>query len=207
MGRSILNVDRKSQESKRPGSGGLAIVTGLVLLLFLKPKYHLPKAAEEKAARGVFKAASSFLRWARKYGPKEPVTIELRHEARMPKAQFRRKALALQKLGEEDKLFKAINPVRRRDGTRRVAHQQDLIRRIHAQYGQRNPELSRRLIRRITNGSMELDHVNELQTAGADLRYNMRYLDAFTNNRIGTQIRRQLLHVEDGTPIRIRIIE
>jgi hypothetical protein len=189
------------------GSRRLALVTGLVLLLFLKPKYHLPKAAEEQTARGVFKAVNSFLRWARKYGPKEPVTIELRYEARMPKAQFRRKARALQKLGDEGRLFKAPNPVRTRDRTRAVAHQQDLIRRIHAQYGVRNPALSRRLIQRITDGSMQLDHVNELQTAGADLRSNMRYLNTFVNSRMGTQIRQQLLHLPDGTPIRIRIIE
>lgn len=207
MGRTIGKVDRTPREATRSGSGRRpAIVTGLVLLLLLRHKYHLPKAAREDTARGVFKAASSFLRWATKHGPKKPFTVELRHVAGMPKAQFRRKAMALRKLGDEGKLFKAINPVRPRSGTRRVAHQQDLIRRIHEQYGQRNPGLSRRLIGRITDGSMQLDHVNELQTAGADLRHNLRYLDSFTNREIGTQIRQQVMHLDDGTPIRIRII-
>ena len=187
--------------------GGRRATLLALLLLLLRPRYHAPRAARENSARGVFKAAASFIRWAEKHGPKKPVTITLRHEPGMPKAEFLRKARALQKLGEEGKLFKAINPVRPRDARRRVAHQQDLIRRIHEQYGRRNPALSRRLIDRITDGRMQLDHVNELQTAGADLRNNMRYLDSFTNNRIGWhQIRPAIRGLPDGTPIRIRII-
>lgn len=179
----------------------------LIMLLILRIRHSQPRAANQNNARGVFKAATSFLRWAKRHGPREPHTVTLRHEPGMPKAQFRRKARALQALGKDGRLFKAENPVRPRDGTRRVAHQQDLIRRIHAQYGQRNPELSRRLIARITDGRMQLDHVNELQTGGADLRNNLRYLDAFTNNRIGAQIRTEIRNLPDGTPLRIRIIE
>jgi len=173
------------------------LIGALALLLLLRIRYHPPRAARENSARGVFKAAASFIRWARRHGPQQPHTITLRWDPRMPKAQFRRKARALQRLGEENMLFKAINPVRPRDQNRRRAHQQDLIRRIHRQYGQRNPDFSRRLISRITNArDMQLDHVHELQLGGADLRNNLRYLDAFTNRNL-----------PDGTPIRIRIIE
>jgi hypothetical protein len=171
-------------------------------------KYHAPRGAGHGGAKGVYKAAESFLRWARKHGPKKPVTIEVRHVPGMPKHEFRRKANALKKLGDEGKLFKARNPVRQRDRQRSIGHQQDLIRRIHEQYGRRNPELSRRLIGRITDGRMQLDHVNELQLGGADLRSNMRFLDSFTNWEIGTQqIRPQIRNLPDGTPIRIRVIE
>ena len=180
----------------------------LLLRLLILRRHHAPKGVQDATARGVFKAASSFIRWARKHGPKKPVTVTLRHEPGMPKAQFRRKARALQRLGEENKLFKQVSPHSPSDRSRAVAHQQDLIRRIHEQYGQRNPELSRRLIGRVTDGSMQLDHVHERQLAGPDLRSNMRYLDSFTNHRIGVgQIRPQIRNLPDGTPIRIRIIE
>ncbi|MFP3962622.1 hypothetical protein SMC26_09860 [Actinomadura fulvescens] len=182
-------------------------VLSLLLLFLVLRRYQAPRAAGQNNARGVFKAAASFIRWSRRHGPQRPVTIDLRHEPGMPKAEFLRKARALQRLGDDGNLFKAINPVRPRDGTRRVAHQQDLIRRIHQQYGTRNPALSRRLIDRITDPTrMQLDHVNELQTAGADLRNNLRYLDSFTNGRVGTQIRQQIRNLPDGTPLRINII-
>lgn len=179
----------------------------LVLVLLLRVRYHAPRAAGQNNARGVFKAAASFIRWAERHGPRRPVTITLRHEPGMPKAQFRRKARALQRLGDEGKLFKAVNPVRRRDRQRSIDHRRDLVDRIHRQYGRRNPQLSRRMIRRLFDQSMQLDHVNELQTAGADLRNNLRYLDSFTNWRIGGQIRQQIHNLPDGTPLRIRIIE
>ncbi|NKZ05960.1 hypothetical protein [Actinomadura latina] len=185
-----------------------ALLVLIVQFVLARRSHHMPRGASENSARGVFKAAASFIRWAERHGPKKPVTIELRHAPGMPKAEFRRKANALKKLGDEGKLFKAHNPVRPRDRSRSTAHQQDLIRRIHEQYGRRNPELSRSLIRRITDGSMQLDHRHELQLAGPDLRNNLRYLDTFTNHHVGSrQIRPQIRDLPDGTPIRIRIIE
>ncbi|TYB46902.1 hypothetical protein [Actinomadura chibensis] len=187
------------------------LLVSLIVLIgggvLARRSHTLPKGATRDSARGIFKAAGSFFRWARRHGPKKPVTIELRHVPGMPKHQFMRKAEALKKLGDENKLFKAHSPLPPRNRDRAVRHQQDLIRRIHEQYGERNPELSRRLIRRITDGSMQLDHRHELQLGGADLRSNLRYLDSFTNHHVGSvQIRPQIRNLPDGTPIRIRII-
>jgi hypothetical protein len=134
------------------------------------------------------------------------VEITLAREERMPKREFRRKALALQKLGDEGKLIKTKS-VRDREVTKR--YRQDLINRIHAQYGQRNPEFSKRLINRIAgSGKMQPDHIHELQLGGPDTAQNLRFLDTFTNWHIGTQqIRQQIRTLPDGTPIKIRIIK
>ena len=88
------------------------------------------------------------------------------------------------------------------------SYRQDLINRIHAQYGQRNPEFSKTLIDRITGGKMQPDHIHELQLGGADTAANLRFLDTFTNWHIGTQqIRRQIAGLPDGTLIKIGIIK
>lgn len=135
-----------------------------------------------------------------------PVTVKVERKSFMPKAEFDRKMNALKRLGEDGKLYKATNPVERdREVTRQ--YRQDLIRRIHEQYGRRNPDFSRRLIDRITNPDrMQPDHVWELQLGGPDHASNLRFLDARTNNDIGTQLRQQLRLLPDGTPIRIEVI-
>ncbi|MCP2343639.1 hypothetical protein [Actinomadura rupiterrae] len=181
----------------------------LVLIFWLasaaRRGFHPPRTAREKTARGIFKEIESFVRWAKRHGPQKPVTIHLKHEPGMPKAEFRRKANALKKLGDEGKLFKFIEPHRLRDTARRNQHRGDLIGRIRRQYAH-NPDFRDRLIDRITNGSMQLDHRHELQLAGPDLRYNLRFLDSTTNNAIGRQIREQIYHLPTGTPIRIKIL-
>ncbi|MFI6948016.1 hypothetical protein [Streptomyces sp. NPDC050422] len=145
-----------------------------------------------------------------------PVTIELKYTENyeykktpgvyhsMPKHEFRRKARALQELGNQGKLFKSKSAAR---GPAASDYRQDLIARIHKQFGSRNPEFSKRLIRRITQ-RMQPDHVHELQLGGLDVAGNLKFLDTFTNWHIGTQqIRLQIKDLPDGTPILIRIVE
>jgi ribosomal 50S subunit-associated protein YjgA (DUF615 family) len=135
----------------------------------------------------------------------EPVTIKIERQPFMPRSQFRRKMDALKKLGEEGKLFKATNPVLR---NRRVTDgfREALRQRIKAQYGQRNRDFARQLIYRV-NKLMQPDHIWDLQLGGPDVAGNLRFLDAATNRELGTQIRTQLMHLPDGTPIRIEVVD
>jgi hypothetical protein len=161
---------------------------------------------------GILEAATKFFNGpvghgvedeAEKLGPKHFV-VKLSREPDMPKTEFRRKALALQKLGDEGKLVKT-KVVRDRAVTKR--YRQDVIDRIYRQFNSRNPEFSRRLINRVTK-RMQPDHVHELQLGGGDVADNLQFLDAYTNWHIGTQqIRKQIRHLPDGTPIKIEVIK
>jgi hypothetical protein len=134
------------------------------------------------------------------------VTIKVERKSFMPKAEFNRKMNALKKLGDEDKLYKATNPVERNDKVT-SDYRQDLIKRIHAQYSKRNPQFSEKLIDRITDPQqMHPDHIWELQLGGPDAASNLRFLHAKTNTDIGNQIWQQIRTLPDGTPIRIEVI-
>ncbi|RPK49871.1 hypothetical protein EES39_07070 [Streptomyces sp. ADI92-24] len=52
---------------------------------------------------------------------------------------------------------------------------------------------------------MNPDHVWELQLGGPDVRSNLHMLDAATNQVIGRQIRQQIMHLPDYTPISVNI--
>lgn len=131
-------------------------------------------------------------------------TVTLRYVEGMPKQQFMRKATALQELGEQGQLVRAANPVARNPAITR-AYRQDMIRRIWAQYGERNREFANRLIERVTR-RMQPDHVWELQLGGPDAASNLRFLDSFTNWHVGTrQIRPQIRDLPVGTRIRIHV--
>ena len=136
----------------------------------------------------------------------EPVTVTVRRKPFMPKGEFRRKMNALQELGEQNELYKATNPVDR-DPSVTKEYRQDVIDRIYAQYNNRNPEFSDKLIERVTR-VMQPDHVWELQLGGPDNRSNLRFLHGPTNEDIGMyQIRPQIAKLQDGTPIRIEVID
>ena len=135
-----------------------------------------------------------------------PVEVTVVRKPFMPKTEFRRKMGTLQQLGDDGKLYKATNPVSR-DRSVTDSYRQDMIRRIHEQYHQVNPDFSKALIRR-TTAVMQPDHVWELQLGGPDHRGNLRFLHGPTNQDIGMrQIRPQLVKLRDGTPITIRILD
>lgn len=52
---------------------------------------------------------------------------------------------------------------------------------------------------------MNPDHVWELQLGGPGITDNLRMLDANTNQAIGGQIRQQIMHLPDHSPISISI--
>lgn len=136
--------------------------------------------------------------------PVKTVTIE--RKSFMPRAEFRRKANALKQLSDEEKLYKATNPVQR-DSSVTKEYRQEVIDRIWKQFHERNPEFADKLIERVTK-RMQPDHVWELQLGGPDDKSNLRFLDSRTNEDIGIrQIRPQIARLPDGTPIRIEVID
>ncbi|MFI5843759.1 hypothetical protein ACIA8K_29060 [Catenuloplanes sp. NPDC051500] len=136
---------------------------------------------------------------------KEPVTIELRMDEGYNRAEFIRKARALQDLGEEGALYKATNPGAR-DPNLTLDHKYDLLNRIETVYAH-VPEFRNRLLSRVYGS--QADHVHELQLGGKDVRENLRMLHAETNRGVGEQIRLAIVRdkIADGTPIRIRIVD
>jgi hypothetical protein len=137
-------------------------------------------------------------------GTGTPTSVKIWYEQGMPQAEFDRKARALQELGDRGMLGKAPNPVAR-DKSITDAYRGFTIGRIRRLYAN-NPEFRDSLIDNVTN-DMSPDHVHELQLYGPDSRYNLKFLDRFTNERIGTrQIRPQLRGLPDNTPITIEVL-
>ncbi len=52
---------------------------------------------------------------------------------------------------------------------------------------------------------MNPDHVWELQLSGPDSTDNPHMLDAITNQAIGRQIRQQIMHLPDYSPISVTV--
>ncbi|MFK0114864.1 hypothetical protein [Streptomyces sp. NPDC090994] len=135
---------------------------------------------------------------------KDPHTVTLEWKPGMPKPAFERKARALQRLGEEGKLFKfkgRTQDYRDSEITKQYKGALEaLIRRNHKD----DPGFAEEVAR--TARSMQPDHINELQTGGPDAWRNLRLLDAFTNRDIGWhQIAPQIRSLPDGNPIKIDI--
>jgi RHS repeat-associated protein len=137
-------------------------------------------------------------------GKLDAATVTLRRVDGMAGREFSRKATALLELGEQGALFRAGNPVARNPAITRE-YRQNMIRRIWAQYGARNPVFAEQLIHRVRR-RMDVDHIHELQLGGLDASSNLRFLDSFTNWHVGTQqIWSQIRDLPVGTPIRIHI--
>ena len=130
--------------------------------------------------------------------------VTLTYEKGMPRSQFKAKAEALQRLGNEGKLLKAPNPIKRNTNITRK-YKSDFIKRIWKQYGSRNRSFAEKATYRAID-KMSPDHVWELQLSGPDDVSNLRMLDRTTNETIGMrQIWPQIRSLPDYTPIRIRI--
>ncbi|MFI6448663.1 hypothetical protein [Kitasatospora sp. NPDC050543] len=145
--------------------------------------------------------------------PAHTVTVEWKPG--MPKLEFARKALALRRLSNQDKLFKAPK-VTRQDGLTN-AYKDALVKMIHAQ-NKDNKSLARAATDKVTNkhvvgnqsdrgsGALQPDHVHELQLGGLDQGRNLDMLDGYTNWHIGTQqITHQMRNLPVGTPIKMKL--
>ncbi|MFJ1616822.1 hypothetical protein ACIODT_25580 [Streptomyces sp. NPDC088251] len=132
-----------------------------------------------------------------------PTSITVSWGPGMPKSQFKLKADALKQLGDEGKLVKAPNSLPARAGIEK-GYKQDFFKRVYAQFNDKNPEFVAATCRRIF-GDMNPDHVWELQLGGPDIRSNLHMLDATTSQAIGGQIRQQVMHLPDYSPISVNI--
>ncbi|WAL72177.1 hypothetical protein OU787_12100 [Kitasatospora sp. YST-16] len=139
------------------------------------------------------------------HGPKpglEPHTITLEWKHGMPRLEFMQKAMALQRLGKQGKLFNAPKVAREKELT--TEYKNALIQILHNEHkGSPNYD---KIMERVH--AMEADHINELQLGGQDSWKNLRMLHKWTNWDIGSQqINRSLEDhkVPVGTPIKIKV--
>lgn len=171
-----------------------------------------PEAVEALRAGFSLGADGTPNRWSLPAATADPVEVTLKFVPGMDPGGFQEKSDALRALGDAGLLYKAPNPVKR--GSASEDYRQNVIKAVHEQHRDTDPELSRNVIRHIAGQrkvappAAQPDHVWELQLGGPDAGWNMRFLHAFTNEHIGTrQIRPQIQKLPDGTPITIRIDE
>ncbi|MDM4784516.1 hypothetical protein [Micromonospora sp. b486] len=100
-------------------------------------------------------------------------------------AQFRRKMAALKKLSDEDRLYKATNPVER-DKSITDGYKDRIRQKIWDKYWPHDKDLANRLSQRLSD--YHPDHVWELQLGGPDTVGNLKLLHGRTNTDIGSQI-------------------
>lgn len=160
---------------------------------------------------------------------KEPVVIELRRTRGMSKRTFNRKAKALEKLGQQGQLVRHKVPkkpganqgpwVRNRNRNVTRQHRQNTIQQGTARHSG-NPAAQDEVRRKYatmdqkpgTQGSKGMgqdpDHVHELQLGGADVPSNLSWEDAYTQRKIGKDLKQAMddVGVEYGTPVIIRVV-
>lgn len=135
---------------------------------------------------------------------KDPHTVTLEWKPGMPKQAFERKARALQRLGEEGKLFKFKGKTEDYRDKKITADYKGALEALIRRNNKDDPDFAEEAA--VAARKMQPDHVNELQTGGPDAWRNLRMLDRTTNYDIGTQqIRPQIRDLPDGNPINIDI--
>ena len=127
-------------------------------------------------------------------------TIRLHRQSGWSRRDFRKKAKALQKLGQQNKLVKQPNPVPRsktRTGKYRKKLQ-DSIDRLPLSQAQKS-----RIQQRLHNA--DIDHRHDLQLGGADNQRNMWAIDSTTNQEMGGQIWNQINDLSVGDIVRVDV--
>lgn len=160
---------------------------------------------------------------------KDPVVIELRRTRGMSKRTFDRKARALEKLGWEGKLVRHKVPKKKgatgqwvnpRDKGVTSKHREQTIERETA-LRSGDPAAQAEIRRKYavmdpppgSQGSSGMgqdpDHVHELQLGGADDASNLSWEDAYTQRKIGKDLKYAMdqAGVDYGTPVIIRIVD
>ncbi len=140
----------------------------------------------------------------------KPAVVTIKFDAKMSKKDFRTKADSLLRLSREGKLRKT--PVKRDPQITRN-YRGETIRRLTGRHRGNRPE-QRRIAQKFSGRTsanragdgLDPDHVHELQLGGRDHADNLRWMDAYTNRTIGSQIAGQLRGVPDGTPVIIRVL-
>jgi hypothetical protein len=183
-------------------AGAVAYTAELDLIIEGATTIDVETAGQLQAAGAMVGLAAPGPSPLRGSGP--AATAKVWYENGMPKGEFARKARALKDLSNRDLLFKASNPVER-DKSVTDGYRSFVIGRIRRLYNTTNPGFRDSLIDNVAH-DMSPDHVWELQIGGPDRRSGLRFLDRFTNERIGTrQIWPQIQNLPDGTPIQIEV--
>jgi hypothetical protein len=140
----------------------------------------------------------------------KPKVVTIKFDSKMSRKDFRTKADSLLRLSREGSLRKtAVN----RDPQITRDYRAQTIRRL-AGRRRGNPVEQRRIAQKFSGRTsaeragdgLDPDHVHELQLGGRDHADNLRWMDAYTNRTIGSQIAGQLRGVPDGTPVIIRVL-
>jgi len=140
----------------------------------------------------------------------KPKVVTIKFDSKMSKKDFRTKADSLLRLSREGKLRKT--PVKRDPQITRN-YRGETIRKLTGQHRGNRAE-QRRIAQKFSGRTsanragdgLDPDHVHELQLGGRDHADNLRWMDAYTNRTIGSQIAGQLRGVPDGTPVIIRVL-
>jgi hypothetical protein len=144
-----------------------------------------------------------------KTGKGKPVEVTIRFNDKMDAKDFRTKAESLQRLSRDGKL-KVTKPNRDPDIT--AAYRSKTIRKLTAR--RRGDSAAQNKIRDMfrfktsaakAGDGKDPDHVHELQLGGADHPDNLRWMDAYTNRTIGSQIHSQIRNLPEGTPVIIKV--
>lgn len=172
------------------------------------------RAARKSVAKGakIISAIIDNPRFFRagKGGKIKPKVVTIKFDSKMSKKAFRTKADSLRRLSREGKLRKT--PVKRDPQITRN-YRGETIRKLTGRH--RGDRAAQQRIREKFRGrtaanragdGLDPDHVHELQLGGRDHADNLRWMDAYTNRTIGSQIASQLRGVPDGTPVIIRVL-
>ncbi|GIF12783.1 hypothetical protein [Actinoplanes teichomyceticus] len=130
-------------------------------------------------------------------------TVKVHRKDFHPRGQFDRKMNALSRLSDDGKLFKQANKVAR-DKRITDGYKKRVRKAILRKYWPGHKQLATKLLQRLKE--QHPDHVWELQLGGPDTVSNLQLLHGRTNVDIGSQIWQQIMHLPDGTPIRIEVV-
>ncbi|MCD0442037.1 hypothetical protein LO763_00145 [Glycomyces sp. A-F 0318] len=159
-----------------------------------------------------------------KGGGQKPVVLELKFTPDMNKKDFNRKAKDLVRLGNQGRLKRVLNTKSLRDPKLTSKHRSDMIAKT-ARNHKGNPKLKQILeqFRGTEKGAdgkvrpksithkgqiRDPDHIHELQLGGPDDVSNLRWMDAYTNRKMGREIYEAMeaAGVKEGTPIIVRLV-
>lgn len=94
------------------------------------------------------------------------------------------------------------NPVSRRSAVT-GGFKDRLVKRAYGLYGTTDPDKFERMRERIR--SLHAEHAQDLQRLGVDDGVNLWHQDRNVNVGLGAQVRRQIQHLDDYTPIKILV--
>ncbi|MGW1714735.1 eCIS core domain-containing protein [Streptomyces sp. NPDC002156] len=131
--------------------------------------------------------------------------ITLQWDPSMDRVEFARKALALKRAGSKDQLARTPSDkttwTKKPNGEKYTEEEADRVTHQTIKFKEAVLSRARKENRRTTKfkttdaeieemiGSMQVDHVIDLQAGGKDTFKNLRLLDPVTNNRMGQQVK------------------